>query len=179
MAAASGSMHNGSQRRFEIQRPEEYCVFGHWCWNTSKVHHPADVAETCVVSSFESTFICFVLKCMKFVCSSDPSELFAIPNTNLEFASLCLRNALALVEHIENDFNLSAAKPETSSKLHQTTEKTQCNPSKALTYNTFQKLKYAVLAAYSYVQITLGEYLFALKFAQELLQMPNLPDPYA
>lgn len=111
---------------------------------------------------------------------SDPTELFAIPNTNLEFASLCLRNALALVEHIENDFKLNAAKPDaSSSKLHQNNERTQCNPSKALTQNTFQKLKYAVLAAYSYVQISLGEYLLALKYAQELLKMPSLPDPYA
>lgn len=109
----------------------------------------------------------------------DPNELFAIPNTTLEFASLCLRNALALVEHIENDFKLNAAKADGTSKLHQNNERTQCNPSKALTYNTFQKLKYAVLAAYSYVQISLGEYLLSLKYAQELLKMPELPDPYA
>ncbi|XP_031625291.1 CCR4-NOT transcription complex subunit 10 [Contarinia nasturtii] len=108
---------------------------------------------------------------------SDPNESFAIPNTNLEFASLCLRNALALVEHIENDF--IGGKPDSTSKLQQNNERTQCNPSKALSYGAFLKLKYAVLAAYSYVQISLGEYLLALKYAQELLKMPNLPDPYA
>lgn len=109
--------------------------------------------------------------------TSDPNESFAIPNTNLEFASLCLRNALALVEHIENDFKSS--KPEATSKIQQSNERTQCNPSKALTHGAFLKLKYAVLAAYSYVQISLGEYLLALKYAQELLKVPNLPDPYA
>lgn len=108
---------------------------------------------------------------------SDPNESFAIPNTNLEFASLCLRNALALVEHIENDFKL--VKPDSTSKLQQNNERTQCNPSKALSHGAFLKLKYAVLAAYSYVQICLGEYLLAYKYAQELLKVPNLPDPYA
>lgn len=110
--------------------------------------------------------------------SSDPNESFAIPNTNLEFASLCLRNALALVEQIENDFQLST-KPESTSKLTSNNERTQCNPSKALTQNAFLKLKYAVLAAYSYVEISLGEYILALKYAQDLVKMPDLPDPYA
>lgn len=110
---------------------------------------------------------------------SDPNVSFAIPNTNLEFASLCLRNALELVLHIENDFKLGPGKPESTSKLQQNSERTQSNPSKGLTQHTFQKLKCAVLAAYSYVQISLGEYLLALKQAQELLKMPNLPDPYA
>lgn len=41
------------------------------------------------------------------------------------------------------------------------------------------QLKYAVLAAYSYVQICLGEYLLALKYGQELASTPNLPDAYA
>lgn len=108
---------------------------------------------------------------------SDPNESFAIPNTNLEFASLCLRNALALVEHIENDFK--SVKPDSTSKLQQNNERTQCNPSKALSHDAFLKLKYAVLAAYSYVQICLGEYHLAFKYAQELLQVLNLPDPYA
>lgn len=108
---------------------------------------------------------------------SDPNESFAIPTTNLEFASLCLRNALALVEHIENDFK--SVKSDSTSKLQPNNERTQCNPSKALTYGAFLKLKYAVLAAYSYVEISLGEYLLALQHAQELLQVPNLPDPYA
>lgn len=109
----------------------------------------------------------------------DPTESFAIPNTNLEFASHCLRNALALVEHIENDFNVSASKMDSTSKLSSNNERTQCNPSKALSHGAFLKLKYAVLAAYSYVQISLGEYLLALKNAQELLKMQDLPDPYA
>lgn len=92
---------------------------------------------------------------------------------------MCLRNALALVEHIESDFKLSAAKPDSTSKLNSNDERTQCNPSKALTQNAFLKLKYAVLAAYSYVEICLGEYILALDHAQDLLKVPNLPDPYA
>lgn len=115
----------------------------------------------------------------KFHFGSDPNESFAIPNTNLEFASLCLRNALALVEHIESDFKANAGKLDSTSKLNSNNERTQCNPSKALSQEAFFKLKYAVLAAYSYVEISLGEYLLALKHAKELVQMPDLPDPYA
>lgn len=92
---------------------------------------------------------------------------------------MCLRNALALVEHIESDFKSATGKPDSTTKLPQNNERTQCNPSKALTHGAFLKLKYAVLAAYSYVQISLGEYLLALKRAEELIEMPNLPDPYA
>lgn len=97
----------------------------------------------------------------------------------MEFASLCLRNALALVEHLESDFNISGVKLDSTSKLNSNSERTQCNPSKALSTDAFLKLKYAVLAAYSYVEISLGEYILALKYARELLKTPNLPDPYA
>lgn len=54
-----------------------------------------------------------------------------------------------------------------------------CNPSQALTRNSFQQLKYAVLAAYSYVLISLGDYLLALKYGQQLVSTPDLPDAYA
>lgn len=126
-------------------------------------------------------------KCTQFISATknkinfsifrDENVSFAIPNTNLEFASLCLRNALALVEHYENDFKLNAG-ADGPSKWHQIHEKTQFNPSKALTHSSFLTLKYAVLTAYSYVQICLGEYILSLKYAEELLKMPDLPDAY-
>lgn len=106
----------------------------------------------------------------------DESQSFAIPSTNLEFASLCLRNALTLLEGHSGEFK---AATEQYDNWQTIVEKSECNPSKPLTLNTFNKLKCAVLAAYSYVQICLGEYLLALKYAKELLQLTYLPDAYA
>lgn len=172
---------------FKNKRAKKYRIISDWLRIASEVYHQSNAAKTCLVSNCSTVNKSLSkprkqnnkLKMSMFIISSDPNESFAIPNTNLEFASLCLRNALALVEHIENDFKLGTGKLESTTKLQQNSERTQCNPSKALTQHTFQKLKYAVLAAYSYVQITLGEYLLALEQAQELLKMPDLPDPYA
>lgn len=114
---------------------------------------------------------------------SDESQSFAIPSPNLEFASLCLRNALTLVEYHTNEFKVQLnTPPATTSATADWTnisEKSQCNPSKPLTINTFNKLKCAVLTAYSYVQLCLGEYLLALNYAKELIKLPYLPDAYA
>lgn len=82
-----------------------------------------------------------------------------------------------MVEHYENDFK-SSASAEGPSKWHQIHEKTQTNPSKPLTHIGFLKLKYAVLTAYSYVQVSLGEYILALEYAETLLKLPDLPDAY-
>lgn len=112
--------------------------------------------------------------------NSDENESFAIPSTNLEFASLCLRNALTLVEHFQRQFNRTIDLQMPSKyNWEEISETAPCNPSKSLTLDAFKQLKYAVLAAYSYVQICLGEYLLALKYGQELANTPNLPDAYA
>lgn len=58
-------------------------------------------------------------------------------------------------------------------------ERSQCNPSRALTLDDLESLKHAILAAYSYVQLCLGEYSIALKLAKELSEMSNLPDTFA
>lgn len=112
---------------------------------------------------------------------SDENQSYAIPNTDLEFASLCLRNALTLIEHYSKHFQstddeTSTSQPKTWEETH---ERTYCNPSKAITASSFEQLKYAVLSAYSYVQICLGDYLMALKFGKQLANLPNLPDAYA
>lgn len=98
----------------------------------------------------------------------------------MEFASLCLRNALTLVDYHTNEFKIQSSSPATSNAdWTKNSEKSQCNPSKPLTINTFNKLKCAVLTACSYVQLCLGEYLLALNYAKELTKLPYLPDAYA
>lgn len=94
----------------------------------------------------------------------------------MEFASLCLRNALTLIEYYEKELK---SQQEGQTEAEEGQPKVQCSPSQALSASAFQQLKYAVLAAYSYVQISLGDYLLALKFGQQLASTPDLPDAYA
>lgn len=136
------------------------------------------------------------------------------PKPTLEFANICLSNALTLVERYEVDFQLSqdldegigdgsstsfslSASASTSSSVStpdvtttptpsgtspewaKINEKQHCPPSRPLTNETFEKLKSAVLAATSYVEISLCEFVLGLKHARELKKMPNLPDTYA
>lgn len=121
-----------------------------------------------------NTFLTYCLFSFGF---SDENESFAIPNTNLEFASLCLRNALTLIEHYESEFKTNDENE--TNKDDDDEPIIPCNPSQALTRNSFQQLKYAVLAAYSYVLISLGDYLLALKYGQQLASTSDLPDAYA
>lgn len=58
-------------------------------------------------------------------------------------------------------------------------EKSECSPSKPPTQQTINNLLCAILAAFSYVQICLGDYLLALKHANQLIMLEVLPDAYA
>lgn len=102
----------------------------------------------------------------------------AIPNTTLEFASLCLRNAVNLIEFHTGELARHAQvadKPVSWDKVY---EGVPCNPSKPLKPANLEKLKIATLSAYSYVLLSLGEYTLALKFAQENLAMHDLPETH-
>lgn len=113
---------------------------------------------------------------------SDDEQSFAIPSPNLEFASLCLRNALTLVDFYSKQISNKAPEdPESSPDLEnwmEIDEGIPCNPSKPLNNESFEKLKCGVLTAYSYVLICLGEYVLALKYGKELLKVPNIPDTH-
>lgn len=137
---------------------------------------------------------------------SDQSQSFAIPSTNLEFASLCLRNAWTLVDFHANEFKARAAAAAATATTTATAsdanpaagttsgsaasagsaplaqvadEKPECSPSKPLIAQSMHNLRCAVLAASAYVQICLGEYLLALDYARKLAQLEQLPDVYA
>lgn len=113
---------------------------------------------------------------------SDDEQSFAIPSPNLEFASLCLRNALTLVDFYSKQIDQKIPEdPESSPNLENwmdIDEGIPCNPSKPLNNEAFEKLKCGVLTAYSYVLICLGEYVLALKYGKELLKVPNIPDTH-
>ncbi|CRK91776.1 CLUMA_CG005408, isoform A [Clunio marinus] len=99
----------------------------------------------------------------------------AIPSPNLEFASLCLRNALTLINYysqLANGFDsdkqgTSNIKNETftmfGNNWNKVNESILCNPSKPLTKTAIDKLKIHILTASSYVALTLGDYTLALQ----------------
>jgi CCR4-NOT transcription complex subunit 10 len=108
---------------------------------------------------------------------SDEGQSFAIPSPNMEFSSLCLRNALVLV----NDYvqNMKTQVPiDKSTPWHKIPEGMSCSPSKSLKMVSLVKLKCAILSAYSYTLLYLGDYVMSLKYARELLTIEGLPEAY-
>lgn len=122
--------------------------------------------------------------------ANEESGSSAIPSPNLEFASLCLRNALTLVNYysqLANAFEsdgdkASSSKSETfgmfGNNWNKVNESISCNPSKPLTKSAIDKLKLHILTASSYVSLTLGDYTLALQYAKDLIKMENLPDTH-
>ncbi|XP_059611339.1 CCR4-NOT transcription complex subunit 10 [Phlebotomus argentipes] len=107
------------------------------------------------------------------------SCLFAIPSPNLEFADLCLRNAYTLVEHFmaqRSSHGDSASGADLNMQWDKKTEGIATHPSKPLKDSAFDQLRCSILAAFSYVLLTLGDYTLSLKYGQELLTVANLPD---
>lgn len=86
-------------------------------------------------------------------CSSEPQS-YAIPVASLEFASLCLRNALLLLR--EEGTNVPAP------------------PSAPVDSRQVGSLRACVLAASAYVSLCLGDPVIALEHAKALLAQPNL-----
>lgn len=124
-------------------------------------------------------------------CHSSDEQSSAIPSPNLEFASLCLRNALTLINYYsslansvetEDKAGSSSINSESFSLFGNNWNKVgdgiSCNPSKPLTKLAIDKLKVAILAASSYVGICLGDYTLALQYAKEMLATPHLPDTH-
>lgn len=118
--------------------------------------------------------------------TGDESGSSAIPSPNLEFASLCLRNALTLVNHylsVVNGMESKLMRGETFgifgnnwNKIHD--DGVPCNPSKPLTKTAIEKLLLHILTASSYVSLCLGDYTLALLHAKELLKLDNIPDTH-
>jgi CCR4-NOT transcription complex subunit 10 len=116
----------------------------------------------------------------------------AIPSPNLEFASLCLRNALTLINYysqLANCFEFDGEKQGSGNGKNETfsmfgnnwnkvNESIPCNPSKPLTKTAIEKLKLHILTASSYVALQLGDYTLALQYAKDLVKIENLPDTH-
>ncbi|XP_070509637.1 CCR4-NOT transcription complex subunit 10 [Chironomus tepperi] len=128
----------------------------------------------------------FVITPSQLKYSVDDTGSSAIPSTSLEFALLCLRNALTLVNHylqISNTLDMKSVKADTFEVFGNNWNKTLddgvlCNPSKPLSKAAIEKLRMHILTASSYVSLCLGDYTISLQHAKELLKMENIPDTH-
>lgn len=105
-------------------------------------------------------------------------QSFAIPVATVEFASLCLRNALLLLPDSQPE-ELTALPMSDSTDVPTVTPSPGSHyvyaaPSNPLGPHEVASLKCSVLAMSAYVALCLGDYIVALDHAQMLLVQPTL-----
>nr|XP_020017952.1 CCR4-NOT transcription complex subunit 10 isoform X7 [Castor canadensis] len=113
----------------------------------------------------------------------------AIPVASMEFAAICLRNALLLLPEEQQDPKQengsknsnqlggnteSSESSETCSKSHDGDKFIPAPPSSPLRKQELENLKCSILACSAYVALALGDNLMALNHADKLLQQPKL-----
>lgn len=117
-------------------------------------------------------------------------ESSAIPVASMEFAAICLRNALLLLpEDQQESKHENGSKPVTqasnadssgesgescSNKIHEGDKFVSAPPSSPLRRAELENLRCSVLACSAYVALALGDNLMALNHAEKLLQQPRL-----
>uniref|UniRef100_A0A8I6ANC7 CCR4-NOT transcription complex subunit 10 n=1 Tax=Rattus norvegicus TaxID=10116 RepID=A0A8I6ANC7_RAT len=114
----------------------------------------------------------------------------AIPVASVEFAAICLRNALLLLPEEQQDpkqengsksssqlggnAESSESSETCSSKSHDGDKLIPAPPSSPLRKQELENLKCSILACSAYVALALGDNLMALNHADQLLQQPKL-----
>lgn len=109
-----------------------------------------------------------------------------MPNSepSLEFAVLCLRSALTLVNFYRNQWatihnhGSEANSDEEKPNWKKVNDTNFCNPSMPITKESFDNMLAAIYAAYSFVSLRLGDFLTAYELAQKLLNMGTLSDAH-
>lgn len=112
----------------------------------------SDTVQTVVGSGFHQKLVVMPMESCRL--SHDGSSA-AMPTPSLDFANICLRNALYLLPTTENAFVLSLPCP----PLHG---------------EAIQSLKASILANSSYVSLRQGDPMSALCYSKQLLELPNL-----
>lgn len=99
----------------------------------------------------------------------------AIPAATLEFASLCLRNALLLLPEMTGDTAAAEQNDDKDDgKLGAETVLVQAPPGNPMRAQEVHNLRCSVLCASSYVALCLNDYTMALQYAETLLKQPKL-----
>ncbi|XP_053266385.1 CCR4-NOT transcription complex subunit 10 isoform X4 [Podarcis raffonei] len=113
----------------------------------------------------------------------------AIPVASMEFAAICLRNALLLLPEDQQEpkqengskignqlggNNENSENNEACSKSHEGDKFVPAPPSSPLKKQELENLRCSILACSAYVALALGDNLMALNHADKLLQQPKL-----
>ncbi|XP_061442557.1 CCR4-NOT transcription complex subunit 10 isoform X2 [Rhineura floridana] len=113
----------------------------------------------------------------------------AIPVASMEFAAICLRNALLLLPEDQQEpkqengskignqlggNNENSENNEACSKSHEGDKFVPAPPSSPLKKQELENLRCSILACSAYVALALGDNLMALSHADKLLQQPKL-----
>jgi CCR4-NOT transcription complex subunit 10 len=105
-------------------------------------------------------------------------QSYAIPVATVEFASLCLRNALLLLPDSQAEEPAVLSSPDSAGvpniTLPTSSHYVYAAPSNPLGPSEIANLKCSVLALSAYVSLCLGDYIIALDHAEMLLVQPAL-----
>ncbi|XP_069676719.1 CCR4-NOT transcription complex subunit 10-like isoform X2 [Periplaneta americana] len=153
-------------------RLAECCVMAHKADNESdfNIHARRKDLVQGVVGAGSHRKIILTPQLSKDTKYSCEGQSFAIPVATVEFASLCLRNALLLLP----DCQPEEAAPDTADVTAPGSHYVYAAPSNPLGAHEAASLKCSVLAMSAYVALCLGDYIVALDHAQMLLVQPTL-----
>lgn len=164
-------------------RLAEVCIMVHKQYMKEQEYQNKHIVSSVIGSGLHRKF---VITPSQPKYSNDETGSSAIPSPNLEFASLCLRNALTLANHymqVTNGLDGKSIRSETFgffgnnwNKIHD--DGILCNPSKPLSKLAIEKLLLHILTAFSYVSLCLGDYTMALHHSKEMLKFENIDDTH-
>ncbi|XP_076226498.1 CCR4-NOT transcription complex subunit 10 isoform X2 [Nomia melanderi] len=182
---AAQKLHNNPKLWLRVA---ECCIYCHKSTNEVDFNIPKrrkDLVQRVLGSGIHRKIILAssLSKDIKYHSESFPS---AMPQLTLEFASLCLKNALFLLPNINelNELNVpittitgSQSVPLSLTAGHNLGAQHSTLMSQVSTVEALN-LKISVLAASAYVCLCLGDYVVALEHAKSLLNVNKLPGAY-
>ncbi|XP_059488015.1 CCR4-NOT transcription complex subunit 10 [Neocloeon triangulifer] len=176
------------------------CCIQHFGQDNAEVYdceNPGEKIVKSYIPSISSTKI--ILASSLSPSASIDKSVSSQPNFSLQFASLCLKNALVMLDPNYNtpgstgdllSTKQSDVTDSPSAQPNQTVSGVftlletlsapstlpQCTPSIPLTETEADSLRMSVLAASAYTNLCLGETILAVEHAKKLLTLPNVPE---
>ncbi|XP_037954175.1 CCR4-NOT transcription complex subunit 10-like [Teleopsis dalmanni] len=108
------------------------------------------------------------------------TQCAVLPEPTMEFAILCLRNALTLTKFYKSSFseqNEEGGGTE-NQNWKEVIDNNFCTPSAPISKDALDRMLSAIYTAYSYVSIRLGDYVTALEMARECSKSEKLSDAH-
>ncbi|KAK6623980.1 hypothetical protein RUM44_010837 [Polyplax serrata] len=160
-------------------RMAECCIMAHKSNNDEdfNIHVRKNDLVSSVIGSGQHKKLVITNKLSKDCPYNNEYQSYAIPAPTLEFAFLCVRNALHLLPPNEKgEIHSGRSTPiqePTAANLERPSETQSAfygAPSSPIGESEVKSLRCSVLAAGAYVTLCLGDHLVALEYAKELLQ---------